>query len=95
MQEIFELIMLVCFGLSWPISVIKSVKSKSTKGKSMVFIVAIIIGYLSGITGKIISGRVTYVLILYCFNLIVVTSDLILFIINRHNERQKTFNTKE
>ena len=39
MQQIFELVMLVCFGLSWPISVYKSLTSRSTQGKSIVFMV--------------------------------------------------------
>ena len=55
-MKIFEFIMLACFGLSWPISVYKSFTSKSTKGKSVVFIIAIIIGYISGILGKIINN---------------------------------------
>ena len=84
----FEFIMLVCFGLSWPISVYKSIKSKSTQGKSVVFIVAIIIGYISGIIGKIINDQLTYVLIIYCFNLIVVSVDLVLFFINRKREKE-------
>lgn len=81
-MQIFEFIMLACFGLSWPISVYKSIKSKSTQGKSIVFIVAIIIGYISGIIGKIVNKQLTYVLLIYCFNLIVVSVDLILFFIN-------------
>ena len=84
---IFEFIMLVCFGLSWPISVYKSLKSKSTQGKSVVFIVAIIIGYISGIIGKIINDQLTYVLIIYCFNLIVVSVDLALFFVNCKSEK--------
>ena len=87
-MQIFEFIMLVCFGLSWPISVYKSIKSKSTQGKSVVFIVAIIIGYISGIIGKIINDQLTYVLIIYCFNLIVVFVDLVLFFINRKREKE-------
>jgi hypothetical protein len=87
-MQIFEFIMLACFGLSWPISVYKSIKSKSTQGKSVVFIVAIIIGYISGIIGKIINDQLTYVLIIYCFNLIVVSIDLILFFINRKREKE-------
>ena len=87
-MQIFEFIMLACFGLSWPISVYKSIKSKSTQGKSVVFIVAIIIGYISGIIGKIINGQLTYVLIIYCFNLIVVSVDLVLFFINRKREKE-------
>ena len=87
-MQIFEFIMLACFGLSWPISVYKSIKSKSTQGKSVVFIVAIIIGYISGIIGKIINDQLTYVLIIYCFNLIVVLVDLVLFFINRKREKE-------
>lgn len=91
MQEICELLMLVCFGLSWPISVIKSIRSRSTKGKSAVFIVAIIIGYIAGIAGKIIGGQTTYVLLLYVFNLVVVSTDLTLYFINRHREKRLRF----
>ena len=87
-MQIFEFIMLACFGLSWPISVYKSIKAKSTQGKSIVFIVAIIIGYISGIIGKIVNHQLTYVLIIYCFNLIVVSVDLVLFFINRKNEKK-------
>ena len=87
-MQIFEFIMLACFGLSWPISVYKSIKSKSTQGKSVVFIVAIIIGYISGIIGKIINDQLTYVLIIYCFNLIVVSVDLVIFFINRKREKE-------
>lgn len=84
---IFESIMLVCFGLSWPISVYKSLKSKTTKGKSLLFIFAIIIGYISGIFGKILNNDINYVLILYCFNLIIVSFDLALFFINKRREK--------
>ena len=87
-MQIFEFIMLACFGLSWPISVYKSIKSKTTQGKSVVFIVAIIIGYISGIIGKIVNDQLTYVLIIYCFNLIVVSVDLVLFFINRKREKE-------
>ena len=88
MVQIFEFIMLACFGLSWPISVYKSVKSRSTQGKSVVFIIAIIIGYISGIIGKIINKQLSYVLIVYCFNLIVVSVDLVLFFINKNRENK-------
>lgn len=88
MQEIFESIMLICFGISWPISVYKSIVSKSTKGKSVVFILAIIIGYICGICGKIVGGQFTYVLVLYCFNLCVVSLDLVLYFINKKNEKK-------
>lgn len=85
-MQIFEVIMLICFGISWPISVYKSIKSKSTKGKSIIFLLAIIIGYISGIIGKIVNNNITYVLILYCINLFVVSIDFILYFINKRKE---------
>jgi hypothetical protein len=86
-MQIFEFIMLICFGLSWPISVYKSFKSKSTKGKSVVFIGAIIVGYISGIIGKIVNNNINYVFVLYCFNLLVVSIDLCSYFHNKRLER--------
>jgi hypothetical protein len=86
-MQIFEIIMLICFGMSWPISVYKSIRSKSTKGKSVVFIIAIIVGYISGIIGKIVNEQISYVLILYCINLIVVSVDLGLYFVNAKREK--------
>lgn len=89
-MKIFEIIMLLCFGVSWPISVYKSIKTGSTKGKSVVFILAIILGYISGITGKIVNDQINYVLAFYFFNLIIVSIDLVIYFINRKNEKKLT-----
>ena len=88
MQQTLEMIMLICFGLSWPISVYKSLTSHSTQGKSLVFMIAIIIGYISGITGKLVGGQINYVLAMYCFNLTVVFFDLMLFFANKRREKR-------
>lgn len=89
-MQIFEFIMLFCFGISWPISVYKSIRTGSTKGKSVVFILAIIIGYISGILGKIFSHQLSYVLVLYCINLIIVSADLVLYFFNLSREKKQT-----
>lgn len=86
MVQIFECIMLLCFGISWPVSVYKSYTTRSTQGKSLIFMSAILIGYIAGITGKILSGNLNYVLLVYIFNFIVVSIDFILFFINRKRE---------
>lgn len=86
MVQFFECVMLICFGISWPVSVYKSIVSKSTKGKSAVFIVAILIGYISGILGKIIGNNINYVLVLYILNFIVVSIDMLLYLVNRKRE---------
>ncbi len=88
MPQICEMIMLLCFGISWPISVYKSIKSKSTKGKSVVFIMAIIFGYCAGIMGKVLNGQMNYTLILYCINLCIVSFDLCLYFYNKSRENK-------
>ena len=94
MVTLFESIMLICFGLSWPISVYKSITSKSTKGKSVVFTCAIIVGYLAGITGKILGGNFNYVFILYLLNLAFVSVDFVLYFINKRHESVAETSTK-
>lgn len=89
MAQIFEVLMLICFGISWPISVVKSIKSKSAKGKSLVFTAVIIVGYICGIASKIAAGHLTYVLWLYVFNLVVVTLDMAVSIVNKRNDALK------
>ncbi len=86
MVTVFESVMLICFGISWPISVYKSLTSKSTKGKSIVFTIAIIIGYIAGITGKILGKNFNYVLVLYLVNLAFVSVDFALYFINKRHE---------
>ena len=51
---LFESLMLIIFGCSWPANIYKSLTSKTTLGKSLVFEVLVVIGYLCGITAKII-----------------------------------------
>lgn len=91
MVTVFESIMLICFGLSWPISVYKSATSHSTKGKSVVFTIAIILGYIAGIIGKIIGGNLNYVLALYIVNLAFVSVDFALYFVNKRRENTPAF----
>lgn len=87
MTEIFESIMLICFGLSWPMSVVKNVKARTAKSMSLPFILLIITGYIAGITAKIISKNFTYVLAIYILNLIFVSANLVVYFINRRYDR--------
>ncbi len=86
MVEILECVMLFCFGISWPISVYKSFVSKSSGGKSVIFYIAILVGYVAGIGGKILGGNINYTLILYIFNFTFVSLDLILYFVNKRRE---------
>lgn len=86
MPEILELIMVVCFGLSWPISIIKTLKTRSSKGKSPLFICCIVLGYICGILSKILGGNITYVFVFYCINLITTSFDLYLLLYYKRKE---------
>ena len=86
MSEIFEIIMVVSFGASWPINVYKSYKARTTKGKSLGFLCLIFFGYIAGIISKLLNeaymGAIAdkwYVLVFYVLNLLMVSLDLILY----------------
>lgn len=57
--EILEMVMIVCFGISWPLSVYKSYKARTAEGKSFVFLFAIWFGYVAGICGKMMQENIT------------------------------------
>ena len=95
MPEVLEAVMIICFGASWPFNVIKSYKSKTTKGKSLSFLCFIITGYIAGIISKLTNpsymGQLQskwYVLFFYCLNLIMVVADFVLYFYNRGLDAQ-------
>ena len=86
MSEIFEIIMIVSFGASWPLNVMKSYKARTTKGKSLPFLLLIFFGYIAGIISKFVNASYMaaiadkwYVLFFYFLNLIMVGTDLVLY----------------
>ena len=90
MSSILEATMLVCFGLSWPMNVIKAVKARSAKSMSLPFILLIIFGYVAGIGAKILVNQVNYVLIVYFINLAIVTLNLMVYFRNKKlDEREE------
>lgn len=83
MSELFEIFMIVLFGMSWPMNVIKSYKARTTKGKSLLFLIMIFTGYIFGIASKLIGGNFKwYVLFFYVLNELMVGTDLILYFRN-------------
>lgn len=85
-MSILEAVMLICFGAAWPFSIIKSYRSKSTNGKSLFFLLVLILGYLAGIANKLLYSN-DIVLYLYILNLLMVSADAALWLRNRRLER--------
>ena len=97
MSEFFEIIMIVSFGASWPLNVLKSYRARTTKGKSLAFLLLIFFGYIAGITSKLINeaymaafAEKWYVLFFYVLNLIMVGTDLLLYVRNRKLDKENS-----
>ncbi len=86
-MSIFEGMMLICFGIAWPVSIYNSYKARSTKGKSIVFLIITILGYLCGITHKILYNQ-DILLYLYILNMLMVIIDACLWIRNKRIENR-------
>ena len=84
---IFETIMLICFGAAWPMSICRSYVSRTTAGKSLMFLVIIEAGYISGILHKVFFSF-DLVIYLYILNAVMVFADIVLFHRNRMIEKQ-------
>lgn len=89
MAEILEIIMIVSFGASWPLNVLKSYRARTTKGKSLAFLLLIFFGYIAGIASKLVNeaymsqiGQKWYVLFFYVLNFIMVGADLLMYVRN-------------
>ena len=82
---VFEFLMLFCFGFSWPFSIAKSIRSRTTSGKSLMFMLMVEAGYVFGIVHKLLYSR-NWVIWAYaaCFALVGV--DIVLYILNRRRE---------
>lgn len=89
MIEIFESIMLICFGLSWPMSVVKNIRAHTAKSMSLPFILLIIVGYIAGIAAKLISHNYSYVLAIYIINLCFVSANLVVYFINLSHDHRR------
>lgn len=104
LAEILEIAMLVCFGCSWPISVYKSIKIRTSVGKSATFNILLIVGYIAGIVSKFLKmepfmiananeglkkGIFIFALIMYFVNLAMITANLVLYYMNKQLDNKK------
>ena len=83
---IFEFLMLFCFGFSWPFAIAKSLRSRSTKGKSLMFMLLIELGYVFGIVHKVLNNF-NWVTWVYVVLFVIVGFDVYLYWRNWRYER--------
>lgn len=97
LADILEALMIVGFGISWPLSVYKAIKSKTAKGTSFLFLAFIECGYIAGITSKIVNPSFNWstrwwVFVFYVFNLTMVTINIVIYFINKNRDKQSLSN---
>lgn len=83
MSQLLEAAMLICFGCSWPMNLIKNIKCKSAKSMSLPFILLITAGYIAGISAKLITHQINYVLVVYILNIVIVSMNIAVYFYNR------------
>jgi uncharacterized membrane protein YbjE (DUF340 family) len=84
----FEIIMLICFGAAWPFSIYRSWTSHSTQGKSLLFMLIVMCGYLAGILHKLFFHH-DPVIYLYALNFLMVGVDVTLYARNKREEQKQ------
>lgn len=96
LAELLEIGMIVSFGVSWPVNVFKSYRARTAKGKSVLFLCLIFLGYIAGIASKLVNdvymeqfASKWYVLFFYVLNLVMVGTDLCLYIRNRAIDKER------
>lgn len=91
LAEILEIFMIVSFGCSWPMNVMKSYKARTAKGKSLGFLLFIEFGYICGIASKLLNENSFkwYVLFFYVLNFIMVGADIVLYFRNKALDRKE------
>jgi len=63
-------------------------KARSTKGKSLLFIIVLLLGYISGIVNKILNPPINYVLFFYILNFVMIFIDLMIFFRNKRLDEE-------
>ena len=104
--SIMETMMVILFGISWPINIIKAWKARTAKGTSVLFYSFIWLGYIFALIGKfaaIYSNRPQpwyetvhwYVMFFYFLNIIMVTVGIIIYFRNSYLDSKASKKTTD
>jgi hypothetical protein len=80
-MSVFEITMLLCFGFAWPFSIVKSYQARSNNGKSIIFLLIVVTGYLAGILHKVFYNY-DNVIWFYVMDMMMVLTDMAIYIRN-------------
>ena len=83
LADIFETLMILSFGASWPINVSKAIRSRTAKGKSIMFDYLILFGYFCGVIAKTMSHNYNLAYYFYFLNIVMVMIDVVVYYRNK------------
>lgn len=87
--HLLETLMLVCFGAAWPLSILKSWRARTARGKSLGFLTVILLGYTAGIAKVyLVDGFQGFLLIPYSINFTLVGIETLLYFRNARIDRE-------
>lgn len=89
MAHVLEALMLVSFGLSWPVNALNAWKARTAKGTSLAFLVLITFGYIAGIAAKFVGNSITWVLGVYVINLVMLVANILIYVRNSRLDAQR------
>ena len=89
LASLLESVMILSFGLSWPLSIRRSLKGRTAKGKSLFFEVFIIIGYMCGIAAKTLLHSYNLAYWFYYLNTVMVAIDIALWFRNTRLDQRR------
>ena len=79
LAEILEFGMLFAFGFSWPFAIVRTYRAKHVDGKSPMFMIIVLIGYMCGIAAHLVEGSKLWLCWVYLFDMALVSTDLVLY----------------
>ena len=88
-SSIFEMLFLVGFGLSWPMNIVKDIRGKTSKGKSLMFLVFALFAYACGILSKLTAETISFVLVFYIINAVMVVVDTVFWFVNHRRDLKR------
>lgn len=92
--SIMEMMMVLLFGISWPLNITKAWKSRTAQGTSILFYFFIWLGYVFALAGKfaLIHNNAPkpwyetvhwYVMFFYVLNIVMVTAGILIYFRNK------------
>lgn len=84
-----EFFMLFTFGFSWPFAIVKTYRAKRVDGKSPMFAILVILGYVGGVCARLLDGnpRNDWLAFVYAVDMALVATDLALYFHYSHKNR--------